>query len=149
MVMTRFRSILAVLLAFVTAFLVSCSSGTEVKPPTYTSTQIEQIQQYAGEIEGMRSRLPELATLIQKENWTFVRNFIHGPLGDLRAKMSQIERNLLPNDKPKARDASKQVFEDLVGMDAAAQAQDYKTTIRSYAAIQKDINAFLDLTPKA
>lgn len=146
--MRRFRSLLGVVLAFACAFLVSCSNATEVKPPTYTSTQLEQIQQYVSEIEANSDRLPELAKLIQNENWTFVKNFIHGPLGDLRAKMSQIERNLLPNDKPKARTASKQVFEDLVNMDAAAQAQDYKTTIRSYAALQKDINAFLDLTPK-
>lgn len=149
MVMTRFRSILAVLLAFVTAFLVSCSSPTAVKPPTYTTAQLEQIQQYVSEIESMRDRLPELAKLIQDENWVFVRNFIRGPLGELRAKMSLVERNLLPKEQPKAREQSKEVFEDLVAIDAAAQDQDYKTAIKSYAAIQKDVNAFLGLTPKA
>lgn len=149
MVMRRLRSILSVLLACVTVFLVSCSSATEVKPPTYTSAKLEVIEKYTSEIEGMRDRLPELAKLIQDENWTFTKNFIHGPLGELRAKMSLVERNLLPKDQPKAKETGKQVIEDLISIDAGAEAQDYKATIRSYAALQKDINAFLELSPKA
>ncbi|HAZ45995.1 MAG TPA: photosystem II protein PsbQ [Cyanobacteria bacterium UBA11369] len=149
MVMGRFRSILAVVLACVTVFLVSCSSATEVKPPTYTSAKLELIGKYTSSIEAMRDRLPELAKLIQDENWVFTKNFIRGPLGELRAKMSQVERNLLPNDQPKAKEVGQQVIEDLIGIDAGAEAQDYKATIRSYAALKKDIDAFLGLTPKA
>lgn len=149
MVMGRFRSILAVVLACVTVFLVSCSSPTEVKPPTYTSATLEQIQKYTSEIEAMRDRFPELAKLIQDENWVFTKNFIRGPLGELRAKMSQVQRNLLPNDKPKAKEVAQEVIEDLISIDAGAEAQDYKATIRSYAKLQKDVNAFLSLTPQA
>jgi photosystem II protein PsbQ len=149
MVMRRFRSILSVLLACVTVFLVSCSSATEVKPPTYTAAKLEVIEKYTSSIEAMRDRLPELAKLIQDENWVFTKNFIRGPLGELRAKMSQVERNLLAKDQPKVKEAGKQVIEDLISIDAGAEAQDYKATIRSYATLQKDINAFLELTPKA
>ena len=149
MVMARFRSLLTVVLACVMVFVVSCSGPVATKPPTYTTTQIEQIQGYVSEIEAMRDRLPELATLIQKENWTFVKNFIRGPLGELRTKMSLVERNLLPNDQPQARETSKDLFGDLISIDTAAQEQDYKAAIRSYAKLQKDLSAFLDLAPKA
>ena len=140
---------MAVLLACVTVFLVSCSSPTEVKAPTYTSAKLEQIQKYTSEIEAMRDRLPELAKLIQDENWVFTKNFIRGPLGELRGKMSQVERNLLAKDQPKVKEAAKQVIEDLLSIDAGADAQDYKATIRSYAGLKKDVDAFLELTPKA
>jgi photosystem II protein PsbQ len=147
--MERFRSILAVLLAFVCAFLVSCSSPTEVKPPTYTEAQIQQIQGYVSGLGKMRDRFPELAKLVQDENWTFVKNFIHGPLGELRAKMSLVERNLLPAEQPAAKAKSKDVFDDLNAIDSAASEQDYKAAIAAYAALQKDIQAFLELAPQS
>ncbi|HAX74486.1 MAG TPA: photosystem II protein PsbQ, partial [Cyanobacteria bacterium UBA11372] len=61
----------------------------------------------------------------------------------------QVERNLLPKDQPTAKEASQQVIEDLLSIDAGADAQDYKATIRSYAGLKKDVDAFLELTPKA
>lgn len=146
--MARYRSILSLLLAFVTAFLVSCGAP-EVKPPTYTAAQLQAIEKSVSVIEGVRDRLPELAKLIQNENWVFVRNFIHGPLGDLRPKMSLMERNLLPAAQPKAKALGKELFDDLVDIDTAAQNGDYKAAIRSYASLQKDIEAFLQLAPNA
>lgn len=149
MVMKRFRSVLALALAFVTVFLVSCGSPAAKAPTTYTASQIEEIQLYVSGIEAMKNRLPEVAKLIQDENWTFIRNFIRGPLGELRTKMSNVERRLLPDAREDAKEAEKKVFETLVLMDEAAQKQDYQAAIRNYAALQKNLNAFLDLAPKA
>ena len=149
MVMSRYRSILALALAFVTTLLVSCGSPTAKQPPTYTTAQIEQIQQYVSDIQKLGDRLPELAKLIQDENWVFVKNFIRGPLGELRVKMSGIERNLLPDVQPKARETAKELFKALVLIDESAQKRDYQSAIRNYAALQKDLNDFLALTPKA
>lgn len=149
MIMKRYRSILALALAFVTAFLVSCGSPAAKVPTTYTAAQIEQIQLYASGISQMQARLPELAKLIQEEDWTFIRNFIRGPLGELRIKMSAIERSLLPNAQPQAKSAGKEVAESLVLIDEAAQKQDYQAAIRSYAGLQRNLNAFLELAPKA
>lgn len=147
--MARYRSILALALAFVTAFLVSCGSPAAKAPTTYTASQIEQIQLYASGISQMQGRLPELAKLVQEENWTFIRNFIRGPLGDLRIKMSAIERSLLPNAQPQAKSAAKEVAKSLELLDAAAQQQDYPAAIRNYAALQKSLIEFLELAPKA
>ena len=148
MLMARYRSILALVLAFVTAFLVSCGSPAKA-PTTYTAAQIEQIQLYASGISQMQDRLPELAKLIQEENWTFIRNFIRGPLGELRFKMSAIERSLLPNAQAQAKEAAKEVAESLQLVDEAAQEQDYQAAIRNYAALQRSLNNFLALAPKA
>ncbi|MCL1474502.1 photosystem II protein PsbQ [Argonema antarcticum] len=147
--MPRYRSFLALVLAFLTAFLVSCGTPEVKKPPTYTTAQSELIQQYVSGIEASRDRLPELAKLVQDENWVFVRNFIRGPLGELRSRIAGVERNLLPDARPKAREAAKELFESLVLIDQAAQNRNYKAAISNYAEIQKNLNAFLALAPKA
>ncbi|HEY9847815.1 MAG TPA: photosystem II protein PsbQ [Leptolyngbyaceae cyanobacterium] len=145
----RYRSILALVLAFVTAFLVSCGSPAAKIPTTYTPAQVELIQQYVSSIDRSKARLPELAKLIQDENWVFVRNFIRGPLGELRANISAVERRLLPNAQAKARETAKEVAESLELLDQAAQVRDYKAAIRDYAALQKNLNAFVELAPKS
>ena len=145
----RHRSILALFLAFVTAFLVSCGSPTPTKPLTYTPTQIQQIQQYVSGVEQLSNRLPELAKLIQDENWTFVKNFIRGPLGELRTRIGLVERNLLPQDRAKARETSKELFESLISIDQAADKGDYKAAISNYGAVIRQLNAFFELARKS
>ena len=101
--MVRSRSILSLILAMVAVFLISCSSPTVAKaPPTYTPAQIEQIKEYAPTLLALRDRMSEIPVLIQRRDWIGVRNFIHGPLGELRLKMTYITRNLLPTDQTKA-----------------------------------------------
>lgn len=147
---TRFRSILALTLAFVATVLVSCGgTPTATKPPTYTPAQIERIQQYASDLQKLQERLPELAKLIQDENWTFVKNFIRGPLGELRTDLSFVERNLLPQDKAKARETSKELIESLILVDEAADSRDYQKAIRNFGAVQRQLRSFLELTPQA
>lgn len=146
----RFRSILALMLAFVATVLVSCGGTPTVKkPPTYTPAQIEQIQRYASDLETVQERLPELAKLIQDENWTFVKNFIRGPLGELRTKISFVERNLLPQDKTKARTTSQELIQGLILIDEAADSRDYKKAIRNFGVVQRELRSFLELTPQA
>jgi photosystem II protein PsbQ len=136
--MIRHRSILALILAFVAVVLVSCSSPTAAKPPTYTSTQLEQLETYRSDLAVMRDRFPELATLITQQQWTSAKNFIHGPLGELRRKMSLVSRNLLPD-----------IFNHLVKIDQAADETDYTTAIRNYNEVVQDIEAFFNLIPSA
>src|SRR4028119_561762 len=98
--MVRSRSILSLILAMVAVFLISCGSPTVAKvPPTYTAAQIEQIKEYAPTLLALRDRMSEIPVLIQRRDWIGVRNFIHGPLGELRLKMTYITRNLLPTDQ--------------------------------------------------
>jgi len=147
--MVTYRSVIAFVLMLLTTMLVSCSNVTEAKPLSYTTAQVEEIQTYAADLLALRDRLPELADLVQKENWTFVRNFIHGPLGELRTKMIYLSRNLLPTDQAKADALAKETFQSLVALDAAAEKADYKVAVRNLSKTVKGLNDFLELVPNS
>lgn len=147
--MVKYRSAIAFILMLITVTCVSFGCTAAVKPLSYTTAQVEEIQTYAADVSELRDRLPELATLVEKQNWTFVRNFIHGPLGELRTKMVYISRNLLPNDQVKARDRAKETFKSLVAIDAAAEKEDYKAAVRSLDKTIKGLDSFLELVPQS
>ncbi len=147
--MIRVRSIFIFMLVLITVTLVSFGHVAEAKPLSYTSAQIEEIQPYVTEVTALRDRLPELATLIEEQNWTFVRNFIHGPLGELRAKTAYISRSLRPEDQAKARELAKDTFKSLVAIDAAAASENYKLAVRSLDKTIKGLDAFLELLPQS
>lgn len=146
--MVKYRSAVAFILMLITVTFVSFGCTTVAKPLAYTSAQVEEIQTYVAEVSALRDRLPELATLVEKQNWTFVRNFIHGPLGELRTRMSYISRNLLPDDQVKARDRAQETFKSLVAIDAAAEKEDYKAAVRSLDKTIKGLDSFLELVPQ-
>ncbi|MEG3981465.1 photosystem II protein PsbQ [Microcoleus sp. D3_18a_C4] len=147
--MTRTRSIFALMMAFLMAFLVSCSSVEAKVPTTYTAAQIQQIQRYVPTLTDFRSRMDNLGTLIQKRNWIDTRTYIHGPLGDLRNTMKTVSASLLPSSQQQAVDLTKSLFADLVNIDLAAKDLDYAKVTASYQKAVNDFDAFLQLIPKA
>ncbi len=138
----------SIVLAFVAVFLISCGSPTVAKVPTYTPEQVAEIQTYASGVSSMRDRMPELQSLIAKKDWTFVRNFIHGPLGELRVKMSAVTRDLLPNAQKPASQAAKDVFDNLVTLDRAAETGDSDLAVLNYNKAIKAFDAFFQLVPQ-
>ncbi|MEG4485025.1 photosystem II protein PsbQ [Microcoleus sp. D2_18a_B4] len=147
--MTRPRSIFALMMAFLMAFLVSCSSVEAKVPTTYTAAQIQQIQRYVPTLTEFRSRMDKLGTLIQKRNWVDTRTYIHGPLGDLRNTMKTVSGSLLPSSQQQAVDLTKSLFTDLVNIDLAAKELDYAKVTTSYQKAVNDFDTFLQLIPKA
>ncbi|MEG3924267.1 photosystem II protein PsbQ [Microcoleus sp. T3_D1] len=147
--MTRPRSIFALMMAFLMAFLVSCSSVEAKVPTTYTAAQIQQIQRSVPTLTDFRSRMDKLGTLIQKRNWVDTRTYIHGPLGDLRNVMKTVSGSLLPSSQQQAVDLTKSLFTDLVNIDLAAKELDYAKVTASYQKAVNDFDAFLQLIPKA
>ena len=147
--MTRPRSIFALMMALLMAFLVSCSSGTAKVPTTYTAAQVQQIQRYVPTLTELRSRMDKLETLIQQKRWVDIRTYIHGPLGDLRGAMKAVSGSLLPKSQKQAADLTKSLFADLVNIDIAAKDVDYPKVVGSYQKAVNDFDAFLDLIPKA
>ena len=147
--MVRSRSILSLILAIVAVFLVSCGGPTAAKlPQTYTPVQIEQIQEYLPDLVSLRNRMSEVPILIQRRDWIGVRNFIHGPLGELRLKMTYVTRNLLPAQQKAAREVTRQLFDDLVKVEQAIEESNTQGAIRNYQATLADINKFLELVPQ-
>ncbi|MBD0393973.1 MAG: photosystem II protein PsbQ [Microcoleus sp. C1-bin4] len=147
--MTRTRSIFALMMAFLMAFLVSCSSVEAKVPTTYTTAQIQQIQRYVPTLTEFRSRMDKLGTLIQQRNWVDTRTYIHGPLGDLRNTMKTVSASLLPKSQQQAVDLTKSLFGDLVNIDLAAKDLDYAKVTASYQKAVNDFDSFLQLIPKA
>ncbi len=147
--MTRPRSIFALMMAFLMAFLVSCSSVEAKVPTTYTTAQIQQIQRYVPTLTEFRSRMDKLGTLIQKRNWVDTRTYIHGPLGDLRNTMKTVSASLLPKSQQQAVDLTKSLFTELVNIDLAAKDLDYAKVTASYQKAVNDFDTFLQLIPKA
>ncbi len=146
--MSLFRPLLSLLLAFVAVFIVSCGDGSQAKAPTYSATQLAQIQATNKNVMALRDRLPELATLIESRDWNNVKSFIHGPLGDIRTRMAGLSRELLPGTKEQALGISKEIFVHLNSIDAAASSQDYALAIRNYGETVKDFTTFEDLIPQ-
>ena len=144
-----YRSILALMLVLVTTFLVSCGGpSASQEPSTYTAQQIQQIQQYADIIEGMRQRISALADNIEDRDWIEVGSLIHGPLGTLRQEMSYMSQKLLPQDQKIARDLAKELFKSLSTIDAAASQGDYSLAVRNYELVVQDLDKFLKLVPE-
>ena len=147
--MSLFRPLISILLVFISVFVVSCGDGSQAKAPTYSSTQLAQIQTTTKNVTALTDRLPELAAMIQKRDWNNVKSFIHGPLGDIRILMSALSKELLPGTKEKALATSKEIFVHFNKIDEAAGNNDYPGAIRNYGEAIKDITTLFSLAPKA
>lgn len=147
--MIRLRSIFALMMSFMMAFLVSCSSVEAKVPTTYTAAQVQQIQRYVPTLTELRSRMDNLGTLIEKRKWVDAKTYIHGPLGDLRGAMKSVSAVLLPKSQVQAVDLTKSLFADLVNIDIAAKDLDYAKITSNYQKAVNDFDAFLQLIPKA
>lgn len=147
--MARYRSIFSLILVIVATFLVSCGSPTTASAPqTYTAAQVQQIQQYVPDILALRDRLDEIPRAIQRRNWIDVSDFIHGPMAELRLKMTYVTRNLLPKDREEAQKATRAFFDDLVKIYQAAEQGDAKKATLNYREALTDIDAFLKYVPQ-
>jgi photosystem II protein PsbQ len=134
---------------FISVFVVSCGDGSQAKAPTYSATQLAQIQITTKNVTALTDRLPELSAMIQKRDWNNVKSFIHGPLGDIRILMSALSKQLLPGTKEKALAASKEIFVHLNKIDEAAGNNDLPGASRNYDEAIKDITTLFNFAPKA
>jgi len=149
--MLRYRSFLSLILVILATFLIGCSSpSTATVPSTYSSAQIQQIQQYIPEIQSLRDRASkEIPSLVERKDWIDIGNFVHGPLGELRLTMNYMTRNLLPQDRSKAKQITRDFFNNLVGVDQAAQQRDAQKVLLNAREAIVDIDSFLQLLPQA
>jgi len=146
--MVTYRSILALVLAAIAAFLVSCGGQPSVsQPPTYTDTQLERIQTYKSDLLTMRDRMAQIPGLVDRRQWGDIQSLIHGPLGALRTKMFTLARNLNPPEEKPALATAKDVFDYLVEIDDAAAARNANKILSNYAAALEGFDAFLEQIP--
>lgn len=144
----RYQTILSLLLVVVAVFLVSCGSPKPVaKGPTYTTAQLQEIQKYADDVQEMRDRLLGIPPLVQQERWVDVQSYIHGPLGEMRSRMSRLARSLEPKLQKSALSTANDVFEHLNLIDEATQTRDNRKALLNYNEALKDFDAFLQYLP--
>ncbi|NJM19084.1 MAG: photosystem II protein PsbQ [Richelia sp. RM2_1_2] len=146
--MSRLRPIFSLILVSLATLLISCgSANVAATPPTYTPLQIEKIQEYAPKVVAVQERSAELQKLIQNQDWINVGNFIHGPMTEVKLNMSYIVSNLLPEQQKEARKIAREMFNNLVKIDQAANEGNSRKALSAYDAAFADINQFLDLLP--
>lgn len=143
------KSILSLLLACVATVLVSCGGANEnAPPPTYSSEQIQQIEQSAAPVKQARKRLTELESLLKDKRWSDASSLLHGPLGGLRREMSYVTRNLLPQDQEQAQRFAKALFQDLEEVDGAINREAYSKALQNYDRALRDFDNYLGLLPE-
>lgn len=144
--MQRYRSLLSLVFAIMTIFLVSCSSPVAVAPPAYNPSQVEQIQRYEVVLQGIRDRFPVLAEAIATKNWVDVGTIIHGPLGELRQKTGYAIRNILPESEVEtANQIANKIFVSLEALDKAATTNNLPAAKKNYQEAVKYFDDFLQL----
>jgi photosystem II protein PsbQ len=145
--MGRFRSILSLFLVAIALLLVSCGNPNVNQGPTYTSEELQQIQEYTAEVLEMRDRMQSIPPLVQKQDWVNVESYIHGPLGELRSRMFRLARALEPKVQKQAIQTARDVFEHLNKIDLAAQERNSTLAYANYNEALKDFDTFLTYVP--
>lgn len=143
----RFRSVIGLLLAVIATGLVGCGGSNVSQPTTYSGEQIAQIEIYAPRVTELRDRFPELENYIQYKDWVNISSFIHGPMGELRARLGRVAARLLPQDAEQARYYAEEIAKHLEKLDAAAEDYNQIEAGKQYREALDDFDAFISLIP--
>lgn len=147
--MGRFRPLLAIVVAVLATCLIACGGPTVKAPPTYTPEILQRVELYRGGVESLRDRFPELQGYIQKQDWVNVQSFIHGPMGELRARVNRLAASLLVRDQPQAEALAKEIYSHLERLDEAATNGQQVLAGQEYRNALDDFDSFLSLIPTA
>ncbi|MGK7891107.1 MAG: photosystem II protein PsbQ [Leptolyngbyaceae cyanobacterium] len=146
--MRQYRAVFSLLLAVFAVFLVSCSGGPSTPSgPTYTDAEIQLLQTYKTNIQAFRDRATELDGFIQDQEWNDIKSLIHGPLGELRFRLSTVVRSLDPSLTSKAKELADDTLRATVLIDEAAARFDPAAAKVAYGRLIQDFDGFLDLIP--
>ena len=145
--MGRFRPLLGFLLAIVATCLVACGGPAAKEPITYTPEIMQRVELYSPGVAELRDRFPELEQYIQAKDWVDVQSFIHGPMGELRARVNRLAAALLTKDQPQAKELAQELYVHLERLDEAAMEGQQVIAGQEYRNALDDFDAFLRLVP--
>jgi photosystem II protein PsbQ len=141
------RRLLMVALAAVLCVSLAACGGNQAQPPTLSAEDIAYIERQAEGFLAARDRLPELADLVNRRDWTFTRNLIHGPMQEVGRQMLYINRRLLPDDRPEAERLAAQLKRSLAQLDEAARLQDPDALRKTYIAVASGFGRYAQILP--
>ncbi len=113
----------------------------------FSDSQIAQIRKARNQITAAQERLGELGDYIDANDWTYIGNFIHGPLGDLRREAATINRNLPAKEQKEARKQAKQLMSLVERIDAASKDKSATQTNKDFVKLEDSFEGFLSLVP--
>jgi len=142
------RRLLMLALGAVLCFGLTACSGAQAKPPSLSADDIAVIERQAEGFLEARNRLPELAGLVNDQNWVFTRNLIHGPMQEVGRQMLYINQRLLPADKPEATKLASQLKTALADLDEAARLQDGEKLRKGYIAVASGFGKYAQILPQ-
>ncbi|MEO1002141.1 MAG: photosystem II protein PsbQ [Cyanobacteria bacterium J06638_7] len=134
-------------LAVVLCVSLAACGGAQAQPPTLSSDDIAAIERQAVGFLAARDRLPELAELVNKRDWTFTRNLIHGPMQEVGRQMLYINQRLLPDERPEAERLADQLKRSLAQLDEAARLQDGDALRKTYISVASGFGKYAQILP--
>lgn len=127
--------------------LAACDGSQSRRPPTISPENMAAITRQAEGFLDARDRLPELANLVNRRDWIFTRNLIHGPMQEVGRQMLYINRLLLPADRPAAEQEARQLKTAMAELDEAARDQDADRLRVAYIKVASGFGRYAQLLP--
>jgi photosystem II protein PsbQ len=146
--LSAMRRLAAFCLCLVLCFgLAACSGGAKAKPATISPEEMAVIRRQAEGFTSAQERLPELAALVNKRDWTFTRNLIHGPMQEVGREMLYINQRLLPGDRAEANELATSLKDALANLDEAARLQDGVKLQKAYVEVATGFSNYAKVIP--
>ncbi len=146
--MTAKMALLGALCLFLTSNLLLMTGAPAMAANSYSDLQQSQIEKFEAPLLTAQERMSELGDYVVSEDWTNTRNFIHGPLGELRRYMANISRNLSPKEQRQARKQAKSLMFHIEQLDGAALDGNARVAFKEYQGTVSDLDGFLQLIPQ-
>ena len=145
------RRLATLALALVVCFglIVSTAEAKNNKSKTISPEDMAVIRRQAEGFMEAKSRLPELATLVNEKDWIFTRNLLHGPMQDLGREMLYINQRLLPADRREANKLATELKTALAELDEAARLQDGARLSKEYIKVASGFGSYAEIIPSA
>jgi hypothetical protein len=142
------RALMAlVIVALLSVSLVACDGGRN-KAAVLSPDDIAAITRQAEGFLAARDRLPELAALVNKRDWTFTRNLIHGPMQEVGRQMLYINKRLLPSEQAEANQRANNLKAALADLDEAARVQDPDALRKGYIKVASSFGLYAQILPQ-
>ncbi|WP_110984279.1 photosystem II protein PsbQ [Acaryochloris thomasi] len=136
-----------VILVAIAAWLISSlglfeASALESNP---LDPNVSHVQQYAMRLTPLQTRLLELESLIKDENWSEVKSFLRGPLGDFEIRLRFLEKSLSLSQKGEASTKIQNISKYLTQLDASAVAGNQRQSLEAAYALTTTFDEVLSL----
>jgi photosystem II protein PsbQ len=142
------RSLTLLAVAALLSLSLAACDGAPKKADVISAEELALITRQAEGFLAARDRLPELAALVNKRDWTFTRNLIHGPMQEVGREMLYINQRLPKAEQAEANARAKSLKEALADLDEAARLQDADALRKGYIKVASSFGLYAQILPQ-